>query len=68
MSGSDRDSLVFLYEEFAGDRWVKAINWCSELPCSRWFGVEMAAGHCTALKVRRPPAHRSTDANPPPDS
>ena len=51
MSGSDRDSLVFFYEEFAGERWFKAMNWCSELPCGRWHGVEMGAGHCTSLKV-----------------
>ena len=49
---NDREVLEILYEAMNGDEWNDHTNWCTDMPLSKWYGVETdGAGNVTKLDL-----------------
>lgn len=38
---AEREALIALYESAGGESWINNDNWCTELPVSEWYGIEV---------------------------
>ena len=50
---TDRDALIALYNSTDGENWNNNTNWNTEEDISTWFGVTVADGRVTWLRLRR---------------
>jgi Leucine-rich repeat (LRR) protein len=50
---SDREALIALFRSANGKFWIKKINWMSDLPYSKWYGIQVnSSGHVANLSLR----------------